>query len=71
VQVEGEESAPPQPGSVLAMQAWNMLATGMGSIDWSGLEPVFNLLGVPDDQLELMLYRLMLIKHYRKPGEDR
>ena len=67
IQYEGEEPEAPTADSLLALQAWNMLATGMGSIDWQGLETVVGLLAVPDEQLELLLYRLMVIKHYRKP----
>jgi hypothetical protein len=70
IQYEGEEPEQPTPESIVALQAWNMLATGMGSIDWHGLEIVVDLLGVPDAQLELLLHRLMVIKHYRKPTKE-
>lgn len=47
-----------------------MLTNGMGAIDWAGVEVVSALLGVPDADLDLFIHRLMLIKQYRKPGED-
>lgn len=46
-----------------------MLSNGMGAIDWAGVEPVADVLGVPDADLELFLHRLLTIKLYRKPGE--
>lgn len=39
----------------------------MGGIDWNGLEVVVALLGVTDDQLELLLHRLQVIKRHRPP----
>lgn len=69
VQYEGETPEPPTTASLVAWKAWLMLSNGMGAIDWQGLEPVAALLGVADDELELFVHRLMVIKLYRKPGE--
>nr|WP_315210090.1 hypothetical protein [uncultured Albidiferax sp.] len=44
-----------------------MLATGMGSIDWTGLHTVCALLGVQD--IAAFVDHLMTIKHHR-PKSD-
>ena len=69
IQYEGETPEQPSPESLTAWKAWLMLTNGMGAVDWAGVEPVTALLGVPDDELELFLHRLLIIKTYRKPGE--
>lgn len=47
------------------MRAFNMLANGMGGIDWAGLEFVAAYLGVVD--LDMLTERLMTIK-FHKPA---
>jgi hypothetical protein len=69
VEYEGEEPEPPTPASLVAWKAWLMLSNGMGALDWAGVEPVADLLGVPDSDFELFIDRLLLIKLYRKPGD--
>jgi hypothetical protein len=49
------------------VRCWNFLATGMGGFDYGGLDTVAALFDLPDDQLELLLYRLDLIKRHRPP----
>lgn len=51
----------------MAVRAWNMLANGMGGIDWSGLPLVCALLGVRD--VELLVERLLVIKTHRPPTQ--
>lgn len=69
IQYEGAGTDEPTcPHAVMALRAWNHLANGMGAIDWTGLDTVTTLLGVPDDQLELLLVRLLAIKTHRPPG---
>jgi len=69
VQYEGETvDARPCPHAVAAVHAWNHLANGMGGIDWTGLELVAALFDVADDQLELLLHRLRVVKSYQPPG---
>jgi hypothetical protein len=52
---------------VLALRAWNHLATGMGGIDWAGLPIVAELLGFDDP--EALIELLLTIKTH-KPGAD-
>ena len=51
----------------MAVRAWNMLANGMGGIDWSGLPLVCALLSVRD--VELLVERLLVIKTHRPPTQ--
>ena len=47
--------------------AYNMLANGMGGLDWAGLPIVAAVLGV--DDLEMFMHRLFVIKtHPRRPA---
>ena len=72
IQYEGETAdATPCPDAVTAVQAWNYLANGTGGIDWTGLDAVTALLQVADEQLELLLVRLLAVKTYRPPGAAR
>ena len=66
VQYRGE--APPEAtdGDLLAMRTWNMLANGMGGLDWAGLPLAVALFGI--DDVEGLLYRLQVIKSHRPPG---
>ena len=69
VQYEGETADPvPCPHAVQAFHAWNHLGNGMGGMDWQGLDAVTTLLQVADEQLELLLVRLLVIKAYKPPG---
>lgn len=65
-QYEGEDLPDPDPDHQLALQVWNMLSNGTGSIDWAGLPMVAAVLGI--DDLETLIRRLMTIKHHR-PGD--
>lgn len=65
MQFEGEESPQPTLRSALALRAWRQLSTGMGAWDWHGMPAVIELLGVPDDEVELMLHLLEVIKTHR------
>jgi hypothetical protein len=67
IQYEGETHDEPDADSLLAVRCWNFLATGMGGFDYGGLDTVAALFDLPDDQLELLLYRLDLIKRHRPP----
>jgi hypothetical protein len=51
---------------VIALRAWNLLANGMGGIDWAGLPMVAALLGVQD--VDALVHRLFVIKTH-KPFE--
>lgn len=55
----------PADEDLLALRAYNLLANGMGGIDWAGVPLVFALLGVADP--EPMLHRLGVIKLHRPP----
>lgn len=55
----------------MALHAWNHLATGMGGIDWAGLDAVAVLLDIHDDKLELMLHLLAVIKRHKPPEQAR
>jgi len=69
VQYEGETADPsPCPHAAQAVRAWNHLSNGMGGIDWQGLDAVTTLLQVADEQVELLLVRLLAIKTYKPPG---
>ena len=65
VELLGEPDAEPDHGDLVALQAWNLLATGMGGFDWQGLPLVVALLGVQD--IELLLHRLQVIKTHKPP----
>ena len=53
----------------IAFEAYKYLATYGGSIDWSGLPLVAELLGV--DDIEDLTNRLMIIKLHRRPAEEK
>ena len=58
---------------MVALQAWGLLATGMGGWDWAGLPVVVELLNVRD--VEALIGRMKTIKGYRRrqrgePDED-
>lgn len=50
---------------VLAIQAWNLLANGMGGLDWAGLPLVVAHLGITD--VASLLHRLQVIKAHKPP----
>lgn len=60
---EGEAAPLQGPLDVLALRAWNLLANGMGGIDWAGLPLVAALLGI--DDAEDLIHRLGVIKNHR------
>lgn len=72
IQYEGEDdedpSSQPSIDDYLAVRAWNLLATGMGSFDWAGLPAVCELLGIAD--VELLIHRLQVIKHHKPNAQD-
>lgn len=45
------------------MRVWAFLSTGMGGIDFGGLDAAAVLFDLPDDELEMLLHRLDVIKH--------
>lgn len=50
-----------------ALTVRNLLANGMGGIDWAGLPFVVEWLGVSD--LQGLMQRLSILLSYRKPSE--
>lgn len=65
VEYEGEE--PPQHGDAerIAIRAFNLMANGMGGIDWSGLQMVVEYLGVTD--IDDLVHRLEVIRTHKPP----
>lgn len=55
--------------SVLVVQAWNHLATGMGGIEWRGVPAVCELLGIPEHETELLVEMLAVIKRHKPPRQ--
>ncbi len=53
----------------MATKIYHYLKTDGGGIDWDGLEIVCAWMGVQD--VDLLLTRLMTIKTYERPVEDR
>lgn len=49
----------------MAMKAWNMLANGMGGLDWAGLPAVLAYLGITD--VDGLIHRLQVIKLHKPP----
>lgn len=70
IQYRGE--APPEPTSDdrLALRVWNMLANGMGGLDWAGLPLAVAHFGIAD--VDGLLHRLQVIKSHNppKPGDE-
>jgi hypothetical protein len=52
----------------MAIKAYNLLANGMGGIDWAGIPLVFGMLGISDP--EPMIERLGAIKTHQPPRAD-
>lgn len=50
------------------MQAYNLLANGMGGIDWAGLEVVAAYLGI--QRIDPLIHALGVIKAHRPPKPD-
>lgn len=50
---------------MLAMRCWNLLANGMGGIDWAGLPLAVEWLGVTD--VDGLIHRLQVIKAHKPP----
>jgi hypothetical protein len=51
-----------------AINAWNLLANGMGGLDWSGLPYVVAHLGVRD--VDGLMRRLKIIKGHSPPEKS-
>jgi hypothetical protein len=68
--IEYEGESPPEwtDDDITARQAFNLLANGTGAFDWAGLPFVVAYLGVTD--IDLLIYRLALMKLHRPPKED-
>lgn len=64
--LEGMEE--PDPEHRLAVQGFNLLANGMGGIDWAGFPLVVALLGI--DDIELFIHRLLVIKRHTPDKDD-
>jgi hypothetical protein len=67
---ELDETTPVDPLHLQAITAWNLLANGMGGLDWSGLPIVCEYLGVHDP--EALIDRLAVIRQHqreRKPDD--
>lgn len=65
IQYRGENPPEATDDDMLAMRTWNMLANGMGGLDWAGLPLAVALLGITD--VEGLLHRLQVIKQHRPP----
>lgn len=51
------------------MHAYNLLANGMGGLDWAGLPIVAAYLGITD--IEPLIHALGVIKAHRPPDDDK
>lgn len=69
VEWEGEDQPTATAADHIALEAFKYLVTYGGSIDWSGLPVVAELLGV--DDIEDLIERLMIIKLHRRPTESK
>lgn len=67
VQYRGEAAPQATDDDLLAMRTWNMLANGMGGLDWAGLPLAVALFGIND--VDGLLHRLQVIKAHRPPGD--
>ena len=47
------------------MRAYNLLANGMGGVEWAGLPVVVGLLGI--DDVEGLLHRIEVIRNHKPP----
>lgn len=65
IQYRGEEPPEPTDADLLALRVWNMLANGMGGIDWAGLPLAVELFGIAD--VDVLLHRLQVIKAHNPP----
>jgi len=63
--VLGPKPEPLSHANGLAIKAWNLLANGMGGLDWAGLPLVVDLLGIED--IEALVDALLVIKTHRPP----
>lgn len=63
----GQQAAPLTLDNAAAIRAWNLLANGMGGLDWAGLPVVAAVLGIAD--IESLVDALGVIKAHR-PGAD-
>lgn len=53
----------------MAIHVWNLLANGMGGLDWAGLPVVVGKLGITD--VEALIDDLHVIKLHKKPVGDK
>lgn len=51
----------------LAVKAWNLVANGMGGIDWAGLPAACAWLGI--DDIDSLIARLLVIKTHKAPED--
>lgn len=65
--VEYEGEATPQHGDAdrIAIRAFNLLANGMGGLNWAGLDTVVAYLGITD--LDDLICRLEVIRTHKPP----
>jgi hypothetical protein len=63
--VLGAEPQPLTLDNALAIRAWNMLANGMGGIDWQGFDRIARHLCIEDD--EWLIESLYAIRTHRPP----
>ena len=70
IQYRGEPPPEPTDADLLAVRVWNMLANGMGGIDWRALPLPVELFGITD--IEGLIHRLLVIKSHNppKPGDE-
>ena len=62
------DSLPPSAHTLDVIRAWNLLANGMGAIDWSGLETVMALLELDDP--DRLVQGLQIIKSHKPQSEE-
>lgn len=55
--------AAPEPGTALAIRAWNV----MGGIDWAALPVVAELFGISD--IDLLIHQLVAIRDWQRETE--
>jgi len=67
IQYRGEDPPQATDADLLAMRVWNMLANGMGGLDWSGMPLAVALYGITD--VEGLLHRLQVIKAHKPPQD--
>lgn len=55
----------PDEPTARAIRAWNLLANGMGGLDWTGLPYAVAHLGITD--VPLLIEQLLVIKTHKPP----